>query len=211
MTRIKICGITNLDDALLAADLGADALGFIFAPSPRQISLSNAQEIIKEIPPFVSCVGVFVNENIEEIREAVYKCSLDYIQLHGEESPEFCQNLLHLPQEIIKTIRVKDKKSLEEVKSYLPVKAILLDTFAEDKAGGTGKTFNWNLAKEAKKAGKPIILSGGLSPENVRQAIESVNPYAVDVSSNIESYPGRKNREKLTAFIKAVREASLCS
>jgi len=204
MTRIKICGVTNLDDALLAADLGVDALGFIFASSPRKISLSKAKGIIKKIPPFISLVGVFVNERLKKVKEIAGECALDYIQLHGEEPPEFCQALY--PYKVIKTIRVKDKESLEKISSYLKVKAVLLDTFVKGKPGGTGKIFNWNLAKEAQKSGKPIILSGGLSSENVRKAIELVNPYAVDVSSNIESSPGRKNREKLKAFIKAVRD-----
>ena len=207
MTRIKICGITNLEDALLAAGLGADALGFIFAPSPRQINSAKAREIIKKIPPFISSVGVFVNEKLEKIRKLADECLLDYIQLHGEESPEFCRTLL--PQKIIKSFRIKEKKSLEQVSSYFQLRAILLDTFVEGKAGGTGTTFNWQLAREIKKTGKPIILSGGLSPENVRQAIESVAPFAVDVSSGIESHPGKKDKVRLTAFIKGVREISL--
>ncbi len=204
MTRIKICGITNLEDALLAATLGADALGFIFAPSPRQINSAKAREIIKKIPPFISSVGVFVNEKPGKIKELVNECSLDYIQLHGEEPPEFCQSLF--PQKIIKTFRIKDEKSLEQVSSYFQVRAILLDTFVKGKAGGTGITFNWQLAREAKKMGKPIILSGGLSPKNVREAIESAAPFAVDISSGIESHPGKKDRVKLAGFIKAVRE-----
>ncbi|MEA3368869.1 MAG: phosphoribosylanthranilate isomerase [Candidatus Ratteibacteria bacterium] len=204
MTRIKICGITNLEDALLAASLGADAVGFIFAPSPRQINLAKARDIIKKIPPFISPVGVFVNEKLEKIRETADECPLDYIQLHGEEPPEFCRSLF--PQKIIKTFRIKDEKSLERVSSYFQVRAILLDTFVEGQAGGTGKTFNWRLAEETKKIGRPIILSGGLSPQNVRQAIESAAPFAVDVSSGIESHPGKKDRVKLAAFIKAVRE-----
>ena len=207
MMRIKICGITNLEDALLAAGLGADALGFIFAPSPRQINSAKAREIIKKIPPFISSVGVFVNEKLEKIRELADECFLDYIQLHGEEPPEFCRSLL--PQKIIKSFRIKEKKSLEQVSSYFQLRAILLDTFVEGKAGGTGITFNWQLAREAKKTGKPVILSGGLSPENVRQAIKSVAPFAVDVSSGIESHPGKKDKVKLAAFIKVVREISL--
>lgn len=204
MARIKICGITNLEDALLAVQLGADALGFIFAESPRRINLSQAQEIIKKIPPLVSCIGVFVNENQRKIKEVAQRCSLDCIQLHGQESPEYCQSLF--PLKIIKSIRIKDEKSLKEIKSYFLVKAILLDTFLEGKAGGTGITFNWLLAKKAQKAGIPIILSGGLSPENVQKAIELVKPFAVDVSSGVESYPGKKDKKKLEAFIKIVKE-----
>ena len=203
MTRIKICGITNLEDALLAVGLGVDALGFIFASSPRQVNSVKAREIIKKIPPFISSVGVFVNEKLEKIRELADECFLDYIQLHGEEPPEFCRGLR--PEKIIKSFRIKDEKSLKQVFSYSQLSAILLDTFMEGKAGGTGTTFNWQIAGEAKKTGKPIILSGGLSPENVRQAIESVTPFAVDVSSGIESHPGKKDKVKLTAFIKAVR------
>jgi len=206
--RIKICGITNLEDALFCARLGADALGFIFASSPRKISLSKAQEIIKGLPPFISSVGVFVNEKPAKIKETAQRCSLDYIQLHGEETADFCQSLF--PQKIIKSIRIKDRGSLNLLESFSRVKAFLLDTYVQGKAGGTGRTFNWHLAKEAKKAGLPIILSGGLSPENVREAIKLVQPVAVDASSSLESSPGKKDKAKVEFFIRTIKKESLC-
>ena len=204
MTRIKICGITNLEDALLAAELGVDALGFIFASSPRKIDSSKAEEIAGKMSPFITLGGVFVNETIDKIREVVEKVPLDFIQLHGEEGADFSKKLSFC--KVIKTIRVKDKESLKGFEAYKEVRAFLLDTYIKGKAGGTGKTFDWRLAREAKSYGKPIILSGGLTPENVCQAIAEVKPYSVDASSGVESSPGKKDREKLKAFIKRVRE-----
>ncbi len=199
MTRVKICGITNLEDAILAADLGVDALGFVFASSPRKVSLSRAKEIIEKIPPFISCVGVFVNEGIEKVKEIARECNLGCIQLHGEEPPELCQELY--PYRVIKTIRVKNKKDLKLIPRYIDVKAILLDTFVEGKAGGTGVSFDWQLAREAQKYGKPIILSGGLSAENVKRAVEMVHPFAVDVSSSLEASPGKKDSRTMKSFM----------
>ncbi len=194
--RIKICGITRLEDALLAASLGAYALGFIFyKKSPRYIRPERAQGIIAELPPFVSTVGVFVNEEIKAIRQIYDFCRLNLVQLHGSESPEFC---LKLGLPCIKAIRIKDETQLSDLSLYQgKVKGLLLDTYKKGLPGGTGRTFNWNLAVEAQKIGIPIILAGGLSPDNIEMAIKTVSPYAIDVNSGIEKSPGVKDREKM--------------
>jgi phosphoribosylanthranilate isomerase len=191
MVRVKICGITNLDDALLAAEMGAQALGFIFAESPRRIDPSEAEIIIRSLPPLVKTVGVFVNEDPERIKEIVTFCGLDLIQLHGNESPEIGRTLM--PRSI-KAFRIQNEGDVENIKRYHgTVRAILLDTFQKGKAGGTGRTFDWSLAVKAKEAGLPVILAGGLRPENIREAIAAVKPYAVDVNSGIEERPGKKD------------------
>jgi len=189
--KVKICGITEKEDALKAAELGADALGFIFAPSPRQVSMEKARRIINAIPPFVKTVGVFVNEGAKTIREHINYCGLDLVQLHGDESPEFCRELMPYT---IKAFRLKDDSGLQLCEGYQAnVRALLLDTYAKDKVGGTGKTFDWQLAVKIKEAGIPVILSGGLSPSNVAEAIQVVRPYAVDVNSGVEERPGKKS------------------
>ena len=189
--KVKICGITNLEDATTAVELGADALGFIFAPSPRQIAPQKARAIIRAVRPFVKTVGVFVDEAPARIREIMQHCDLDWIQLHGDESPAFCDELM---PHAIKALRIKDKSSLQAGLAYHgKVRALLLDTYSKEKAGGTGKTFDWELAIKIKNQGTPIILSGGLTPSNIAAAIHVVRPYAVDVNSGIESYPGKKN------------------
>jgi phosphoribosylanthranilate isomerase len=192
--KIKICGITRLEDAFLAADFGADALGFIFAPSPRQVVPEIAREIISLLPPFVNSVGVFVDEEQESVREIAAYCKLDLVQLHGNESSGYCKAL---GLKALKVIRVKDEKSIESMASYRgTVQGFLLDTYVKGLPGGTGKTFNWELAKQAKKYG-PGILSGGLNPDNICEAIEKVKPYGVDVNSGVEASPGIKDPDKL--------------
>jgi phosphoribosylanthranilate isomerase len=189
--NVKICGITEGEDALAAVKLGADALGFIFASSPRQVSMQKARRIINAIPPFVKTVGVFVNEGAKTIREHINYCGLDLVQLHGDESPEFCRELMPYT---IKAFRLKDDSGLQLCEDYQAnVRALLLDTYAKDKAGGTGKTFDWQLAVKIKEAGIPVILSGGLGPSNVTEAIQVVRPYAVDVNSGVEERPGKKS------------------
>ncbi len=188
---IKICGITNYEDASVAVGLGADALGFIFARSPRRITPQKVRDIINAIPPFVKTVGVFVNEGLAEIREVKKYCGFDLVQLHGDESPAFCHTLMPYT---IKAIRIKDASSLHSIQAYHgKVKALLLDTYSKDKAGGTGKTFDWKLALKIKKLGMPIILSGGLGPSNIDGAISTVRPYAVDVNSGVEERAGKKS------------------
>jgi phosphoribosylanthranilate isomerase len=202
MTWIKICGITNLEDAMDAASLGVDALGFNFAPSPRRISPSAAKEIIGSLPPSVISIGVFVDEEISEVRRITDECGLKRLQFHGQEPPEYCREF-SLP--VIKTIAVRSVDRLRDIEKY-PSVAILLDTWSADRAGGTGKTFPWEWAKEAQEK-RDIILSGGLNPANVYQAIKEVRPAGVDVSSGVEQIPGKKDLLKMIDFIKEVRRA----
>lgn len=199
--RIKICGITNLEDALIATEFGADAVGFIFyEKSPRYINPRTAALIIRELPPFVATVGVFVNEPPDKLVDTAKQSGVGCVQLHGDETPEYCASL---GLRTIKALRVKDAFVLNKLRSFT-VSGILLDTYKEGVPGGTGETFDWEIAAEAAKAGR-IILSGGLTPENVREAIEKVRPYAVDVSSGVESKPGKKDHEKLRKFFEQVR------
>ena len=206
MVKVKICGITNPEDASEAVRLGVDALGFIFATSPRQVLPELARDIIHDLPPFVHAVGVFVNEALDAIQEKVAYCGLDMVQLHGDESPEFCWELM--PRSL-KAFRLKDESSLSPISAYKGrVKALLLDTYQEGIRGGTGKTFDWNLAVEAGKFGIPLILAGGLGPFNIETAISTVKPYAVDVGSTIEERPGKKDHalmEELMGKINKIR------
>ncbi|MDP3181919.1 MAG: phosphoribosylanthranilate isomerase [Desulfobaccales bacterium] len=205
MVRIKICGITNLEDALLATRLGAHALGFIFYPqSPRKVDAEAARAIIAQLPPLVLSVGVFVDEEAAVVRELAARVGLDWLQLHGQESPEYCRSL---GRKVIKAFRIKDEASLAILAVYNgAAQAFLLDTYRSGQVGGTGESFDWQLAREAKKYG-PIILAGGLTPENVARAIKIAQPQAVDVASGVEATPGKKDPEKLRAFFAAVREA----
>ncbi|MGA1876460.1 MAG: phosphoribosylanthranilate isomerase [bacterium] len=197
--RVKICGITRLEDALRAVDLGADALGFVLAESPRRVTPEEAKAIIDHIPPWVSCVGVFVDESIRTVRDIQEYCSLDYLQFHGHEEPAYCRQFR---RRAIKAFRIRRQDDLALLAEY-PCSAFLLDTFSEEKMGGTGKTFDWRLARIARQYGK-IILSGGLRPDNVSQAIQKVRPYAVDASSGLEMYPGRKDYGKLSSFFESI-------
>jgi phosphoribosylanthranilate isomerase len=204
MLKIKICGITNLDDALAAADAGADALGFNFyKKSPRYIEPEKATEIIAQLPPFMMPVGVFVNEREDRIREIQHRTCIQAIQLHGDESPEFCQRF---ENRVIKAFQVKDKESLKAMAHYR-VGAFLLDSYHEGLRGGTGVTFDWHLAVVAKTFGR-IILAGGLTPENVAEAVKLVQPYGVDVAGGVEKEKGIKDHAKLKKFITEVRRAS---
>jgi len=204
MAKIKICGITNKEDALWAISLKVDALGFIFANSPRRVDLEIAQKIIELLPPFISSVGVFVNEDREKVKGIVESCRLTTLQFHGEESPSYCQGFR---QKVVKAFRIKDKSMLEKITQYQnKIDAYLLDTYSPFRYGGTGRTFDWRVAKEIKRLGLPIILSGGLNPDNIREAISQVRPYAVDVSSGVEKEPGKKDLEKLRDFVRIVRE-----
>jgi len=204
--NVKICGITNLTDARTAVRLGADALGFIFAPSPRRIAPQTAREIISALPPFVKTVGVFVNEAPASIRKVINDCGLDLVQLHGDESPGLCDELMPYT---IKALRIKDESSLQSGQAYHgKVRALLLDTYSKEKAGGTGKTFDWELAIRIKKQGFPLILSGGLAPANIVAAIHSVRPYAVDVNSGVEERPGKKSSTLMRDLMETVRQGT---
>ncbi len=201
MVKVKICGITNLEDALMAVEVGADALGFVFyRKSPRHIFPEQAAAIIRRLPPFVQTVGLFVNEESGIVNETADLCGLDIVQLHGEETPEFCRAV---NRRIIKAFRVRDMTSLDDIKSY-PVAACLLDAWSPAAHGGTGKTFNWDIAAAA-AVSERIILAGGLTPENVARAVQKVRPYAVDVSSGVESEPGKKDADLIRRFFSSLR------
>ena len=202
MVRVKICGITNLEDALLAADLGAQALGFIFySKSPRSIKPEAARDIISSLPPLVLSIGVFVDEEAGVVREVAATVGLDWVQLHGQESSEYCRAL---KRRVIKGFRVQDESSLAVLPDYRDaVQALLLDTYRPGTPGGTGETFDWELARRAQDYG-PIILAGGLTAANISQAITVAQPAAVDVASGVEAGPGVKDPEKLRAFFAAV-------
>lgn len=202
MVRIKICGITNLEDALLAAELGANALGFIFfAKSPRSVAPEAAREIIRRLPPFVVTVGVFVDEDAAVVEDLAARAGLDWVQLHGQETPDYCRNL---SRRVMKAFRIKDENSLKGLAPYRgAVQAFLLDTYKKGQTGGTGETFDWELARQAQDYG-PIVLAGGLTPDNVAQAIATARPQAVDVASGVEAVPGKKDPDKLRAFFRAV-------
>jgi len=206
MVRIKICGITNLEDALVAAALGADALGFIFhRQSPRQVAPEAAREIIRQLPPLVLSVGVFVDEEAASVQDLAGRLGLDWVQLHGAESPEYCRSL---GRRVLKGFSIRDEDSLKVLPAYRgAVQAFLLDTYKRGQTGGTGETFDWHLARQARQYGS-IVLAGGLTPENVAQAIEIAQPQAVDVASGVEAAPGKKEPEKLRAFFAEVKGAS---
>ncbi|MDO8734925.1 MAG: phosphoribosylanthranilate isomerase [Elusimicrobiota bacterium] len=220
MTKIKICGITNEKDALWAANAGVDFIGLNFYKnSPRKISVDMAKKITASRPEFVKSVGVFVDEEIETILKVIKKVHLNAVQLHGNETPKYCVELREKisgsvpantlwegkPQ-IIKAFRIGENFQSGQMSIYENVDYFLLDTFVDDLLGGTGQTFNWDLAVEVKKLGKPVFLSGGLTPENVSEAIKKVEPFAVDVCSGIERTPTRKDYDKMLAFVKAVRK-----
>ncbi|MBI4687931.1 MAG: phosphoribosylanthranilate isomerase [Nitrospirae bacterium] len=204
MVRIKVCGITNLADALAATEYGADALGFVFyAKSPRAITPETVKGIISEIPPFVTTVGVFVDEKPSEVEKIISYTGLDVIQLHGSEAPTDC----NLSKKIIKAIRVKELTDLEPLERYKNTSAFLLDAYSPDAFGGTGQVFNWDIAVEAKKYGR-IILAGGLTPDNIEEAIIWVQPYGVDVVTGVEGEKkGIKDHKKLRLFIEKAKMA----
>lgn len=207
MFKIKICGITNLSDAQAALEAGADALGFVFwEKSPRHISPVDAGRITAQLPPFVTTVGVFVNETLEAIGSTLRAARLTCIQLHGDETPEFCRDASRTTgRSVIKALRVGSAQDIAGLKGYVGlVSAFLLDAYVKDAPGGTGKTFDWKIAVEAKKIGR-IILSGGLNPENVGTALRIAAPYAVDVSSGVEAAPGKKDHAKIKRFIAEIK------
>ena len=200
--RVKICGITNSEDAHAAVEYGADALGFVFAKSPRQITKEQARDIIAELPPFVSPVGVFADEKADMIKEICDFCGIQTVQLHGNEQPSYLKELEGY--KLIKAFRVKEEDDLKQLANYKP-HAFLLDSYVKGVMGGTGVSFNWEIARQAHKYGT-IILSGGLTPKNVKEAIQMVKPYAVDVSSGVESSPGKKDKSLVKRFIANAKE-----
>lgn len=203
--KVKICGITNLEDALAACEFGADALGFNFAQEAKQrnryIEPGLAEQIVGALPPFVAAVGVFVNDSVERMRDSLR--FLNWIQLHGEETPEQAQAL---GSRVIKAFRASPDLSVDSMLSY-PVAARLLDAYVPGMRGGTGKQCDWDFAREAANRAGPLILAGGLNPENVAQAIQRVAPYAVDTAGGVENEPGKKDHDRLRSFIHNAKTA----
>jgi phosphoribosylanthranilate isomerase len=202
--KIKICGITQAADAMSAVEAGANALGFMFFEgSRRRITNETARAIIRDLPPFISKVGVFVNAARDQIERAIQETGIDTLQFHGEEPPEACRGF---GLKTIKAFRVQGKDMLALMPRY-DVDAWLLDSFVPGERGGTGVSFNWDLAVHARSLGTPVMLAGGLNPQNVARAVEHVQPYAVDVSSGVESLPGKKDPVLVAAFIEAALNA----
>ena len=204
MTRVKICGITRPEDGLVAAQAGADAIGLVFyAKSPRNVGLEPAANIVRALPPFVTSVALFVNPQEDEVNAVLRHVRPDVLQFHGEESPEFCRSF-NLPY--LKAMRVRVETDLLQFAAlYSDAQGLLLDAWSDAAHGGTGERFDWNLIPELPK---PFILAGGLSPANVRLAVETVKPWAVDVSSGVEVSKGIKDAAQITAFMKEVKNAN---
>jgi phosphoribosylanthranilate isomerase len=204
-TRIKVCGITCQEDARIAVAAGADALGFIFVEqSPRLVEPDRVRAMTSELPPFINRVGVFQDEEIELVEEIISYCRLSQVQLHGSESPEYCRKI---SAQVIKSFCLRQDTDHEELAAYADaVSGFLLDTYHQDMAGGTGRVFDWTLVGQVKPPA-PVILAGGLNPENVREAIRQVKPFAVDVNSGVEYQPGRKDTDRLKNFVQEVRKA----
>jgi len=201
---VKICGITDSDTALAAAAAGADALGFVFAPGRRRVAPETARDIIRRLPPEVLTVGVFVDEDPETVRGIAAYCGLGALQFHGRESPDYCRDFQGRAVKAFGVTR-SSAGDLERAAAAYPVWALLLDTAAGGRPGGTGRVFDWRLV-ESLKFSRPVILAGGLNPENVQAAIAAVRPYGVDVSTGVET-GGVKDPEKIRRFIKLAREA----
>jgi phosphoribosylanthranilate isomerase len=204
-TWVKICGITNFEDAQAAVEARADALGFVFyEKSPRHLTIPAAAGISKQLPGFVMRVGVFVNALKAEVLRAIGECGLNLLQFHGDEPPEYCSQfgLMNM-----KAFRMRGAETLKELTNYR-TDAWLLDAYSPETVGGSGEKFNWDLAVAAQKFGKPIFLAGGLTPENVAEAVRKVRPFGVDVSSGVEISPGKKDPTKVRAFIHAVKSAT---
>ncbi len=203
---VKICGITRPEDALAAARAGAHAIGLMFyAKSPRHVTPARAAEIIRVLPPFVTTVGVFVNASAEEVRSALSEAPVGLLQFHGDETPEFCRQF---KRPYVKAVRMKAGVDLlQYAREYHDAKALLLDNYVEGLHGGSGVAFDWSLIPRGLPL--PVILSGGLTPENVMEAVRRVRPGAVDVSSGVESAKGVKDAQKITAFIRGVRNADV--
>lgn len=199
---VKICGITSAADAVSSAEAGADAVGLMFyEDSPRHVTLEQAKIISAALPPHVMRVGVFVNADEAFVHQALTECVLNILQFHGDETPEDCSRY---PVMTLKAFRVKGEETLQQLEAY-PTAGYLLDAYVKDSLGGTGATFNWGLAVRAQEFGKPILLAGGLTPDNVADAVRRVQPFGVDVSSGVESEPGRKDPARMKAFVEAAK------
>ena len=201
IVKVKICGITNIDDAVAAMDMGADLLGFNFYPgSPRYVTPEKAEGIINKLPGFIDTAGVFVNASVEQIHETSAVCHLDWVQLHGDEDPDFCRSLFSHSVKTMKAIRVKDQKDIERADSFF-TDAVLLDAFDPAKYGGTGLTFDWNIIGHI---GKRVFLAGGINPENAAAAVK-LGVYGIDVCSGIEAEPGKKDHKKMKKLFDNIR------
>jgi phosphoribosylanthranilate isomerase len=211
MTRIKICGITNQADAEVAVEAGADLLGFIFfPPSPRFVTAEQAGKVIqhaRKASSEIRTVGVFVDEEAKAVRRIAERCGLDAVQLHGGEPPDAVEVLIEDGLDVFKAFRVRDRAFLADMERYRPT-AYLLDAYVPNQRGGTGQTFDWELAVAAKALG-PVLLAGGLTPGNVAQAIRAVRPWGVDAASGVEDSPGQKEHGKVRRFIVAAKQVSL--
>ena len=203
MLKIKICGITNVNDALLACQYGADALGFIFAQSPRRIAPKAAKKIIKQIPEFIARVGVFVNADKAYVLGIIKQCGLNTLQFHGQESDKYCA-FFQKYCKIIKAFRIKDKQSISSIKNYAHVDAYLLDSYSKDVYGGTGTAFSYELLRNVKFK-KPLIIAGGINERKLRKIANLLHPFAFDVCSSIEKSAGQKDLKKMRALIKQVK------
>ncbi|MCI5131480.1 MAG: phosphoribosylanthranilate isomerase [Candidatus Electrothrix sp. EH2] len=206
--RIKICGITNLEDAAFAVDAGVDALGFIFyEKSPRSVDPEVARVIIEQLPPFIATVGVFVDRKRQEVEEIIRFCRLAYAQLHGKESPKYCERLARFaaPCQVIKALRVGEHVQADDINPYNEhVHGFLLDTYQKGVKGGTGQPFDWSLIQSLKLQ-RDFILAGGLDADNVGKALDVIKPYAVDVNSGVEVAPGQKDHKLIKKIIRQVR------
>ena len=201
IVKVKICGITNYEDATAAMDMGADLLGFNFYPdSPRYVTPEQAKGIINKLPGFIDIAGVFVNESVESIHETTAVCQLDWVQLHGDEDPDFCRSLLSHNVKTMKAIRVKDQADIERADSFF-TDAVLLDAFDPDKYGGTGLTFDWNVIGHISKR---VFLAGGINPDNAAEAVR-FGVYGIDVCSGIEAEPGKKDHRKMKTLFENIR------
>jgi len=200
MIKVKICGLTCVEDTLAAVEAGADALGFVFAEGRRRVTMEQVRAISAALPPFVSTVGVFVDEDLAFVRQVADFCRLDVLQFQGDESPDYCASF---SRRVIKGFKVKDETSLARLEAY-DVTAYLLDSYVAGRSGGTGRTFDWELVKGL-TASRPVILAGGLTPTNVSRAIAMLHPYAVDVSSGVEHESGGKDHQKMVDFVRRAK------
>ena len=206
--RVKICGMTRAEDVASAVSAGADALGFVFVPgTPRFVPLQSAVDLARAIPPFVAGVGLFVNAPVEAVEETIHATGLRTVQFHGEETPDYCSHFLGRVS-VIKAFRIRDQSSIAPLAAYIDsTDAWLLDAFTPGAHGGTGQRFDWGISEALQGLPKPIIIAGGLNPENVAEAIARFRPFAVDVSSGVESAPGRKDAARISSFLSAVQTA----
>ena len=203
MVKVKVCGIIRVEDALVACESEADAIGLIFAESPRQVAVERATEISAALPDGLLKVGVFVNAGPDEVLRVAGEVGLDYAQLHGDEGPEVVAAIKSGGLAVMKAVRVRDAGSLERLGDY-GADLYLLDAYSARERGGTGKTFDWGLAKALRGYGN-IVVSGGLTPENVHEAVRFFDPYGVDASSSLEDSPGKKNSERVRRFVSAAK------